>query len=101
VASGTSKSQLYQRFPEKSALVSAVIAHQAGGVLERDEGRLARFESFRGLERWRGAERLHRVTVRASSIRYVKGGWSALTARLEQRRKGAGRSCDRESAVPA
>jgi TetR/AcrR family transcriptional regulator, transcriptional repressor for nem operon len=55
VASGTSKSQLYQHFPEKSALVSAVIAHQAGGVLERDEGLLARLDSFRGLERWRDA----------------------------------------------
>jgi hypothetical protein len=30
-----------------------VIAHQAGRVLERDEGRLARLDSFRGLERWR------------------------------------------------
>jgi AcrR family transcriptional regulator len=55
VASGTSKSQLYQHFPEKSALVSAVIAHQAGGVLERDEGLLARLDSIRGLERWRDA----------------------------------------------
>jgi TetR/AcrR family transcriptional repressor of nem operon len=55
VASGTSKSQLYQHFPEKSALVSAVIAHQAGGVLERDEGFLARLDSIRGLERWRDA----------------------------------------------
>jgi TetR/AcrR family transcriptional regulator, transcriptional repressor for nem operon len=55
VASGTSKSQLYQHFPDKSALVSAVIAYQAGGVLERDERRLARLDSFRGLERWRDA----------------------------------------------
>jgi TetR/AcrR family transcriptional regulator, transcriptional repressor for nem operon len=55
VASGTSKSQLYQHFPEKSALVGAVIAHQAGAVLERDEQRLARVDSLRGLERWRDA----------------------------------------------
>lgn len=31
------------------------------------------------------AERLRRVTVRASSIRYVSGGWSCLVAMLERR----------------
>jgi TetR/AcrR family transcriptional repressor of nem operon len=55
VASGTSKSQLYQHFPEKGSLVNAVIVHQAQGVLEREEIRLARLDSFRGLDRWRDA----------------------------------------------
>jgi AcrR family transcriptional regulator len=54
-ASGTSKSQLYHHFTDKDALVRAVVADQAGDVLERQEQQLRRLSSFRGLERWRDA----------------------------------------------
>ncbi|MCZ4521056.1 TetR/AcrR family transcriptional regulator [Rhodococcus ruber] len=52
-ASGTSKSQLYQHFAEKSDLVSAVIEVRADAVLSQQRRRLNRIESFRGLELWR------------------------------------------------
>lgn len=53
--SGTSKSQLYQHFADKNALVRAVIAVQSQKVLDREQHRLQRLSSFRGLERWRNA----------------------------------------------
>lgn len=55
VASGTSKSQLYQHFEGKEALVRAVVALRARQVLERERGHLQRFRSFSALERWRNA----------------------------------------------
>jgi AcrR family transcriptional regulator len=55
VASDTSKSQLYHHFRDKDALVAAVIDHQATRVLEREEQRLRRLDSLRGLELWRDA----------------------------------------------
>lgn len=54
-ASGTSKSQLYHHFPDKDALVQAVIAFRAAQVLEREQQQLERLSSLRGLERWRDA----------------------------------------------
>jgi AcrR family transcriptional regulator len=54
-ASGTSKSQLYGHFPDKDALVREVISLQAAEVLARNERRLRRLDSFRGLELWRDA----------------------------------------------
>ena len=54
-ASGTSKSQLYQHFPDKDALVRGVVAKQAADLLEREQHRLQRLNSLRGLERWRDA----------------------------------------------
>jgi AcrR family transcriptional regulator len=54
-ASGTSKSQLYHHFADKDALVRDVIALQASQVLERQQRRLQRLNSIRGLERWRDA----------------------------------------------
>ena len=52
-ASSTSKSQLYQHFPDKDALVHSVIDARAGTLLEQQGERLRRFNSIRGLERWR------------------------------------------------
>ncbi|HEY4458495.1 MAG TPA: TetR family transcriptional regulator C-terminal domain-containing protein [Pseudonocardiaceae bacterium] len=54
-ASGTSKSQLYQYFADKDALVQAVIERQASGLLERQDYQLGRLNSIRGLQRWRDA----------------------------------------------
>jgi TetR/AcrR family transcriptional regulator, transcriptional repressor for nem operon len=62
-ATGTSKSQLYRHFPDKEALVHAVIALRGEQVLERETGRLAGLRSFDGLVRWRDA------LVEVSSLR--------------------------------
>jgi AcrR family transcriptional regulator len=54
-ASGTSKSQLYRHFPDKHALVTAVIDLRAEQVLDREEAALRRLNSIAGLRRWRAA----------------------------------------------
>jgi TetR/AcrR family transcriptional repressor of nem operon len=54
-ATGTSKSQLYRHFPDKDALVHAVIAWRGQQVLDRETQRLGRLSSFGGLTRWRNA----------------------------------------------
>src|ERR1700684_1758778 len=54
-ATGTSKSQLYRHFPDKEALVHAVIALRGEQVLDRETGRLENLASFAGLVRWRDA----------------------------------------------
>jgi AcrR family transcriptional regulator len=54
-ATGTSKSQLYRHFPDKDALVYAVIALRGRQVIERETQRLRRLNSFSGLVRWRNA----------------------------------------------
>ena len=52
-ASGTSKSQLYHHFPDKSALARAVVELRAETVLEANEQQLRRLDSLSGLRRWR------------------------------------------------
>jgi len=52
-ASGTSKSQFYQHFADKDALIHEVIALRAQRVLHQQAKRLERVDSVRGLERWR------------------------------------------------
>lgn len=54
-ASGTSKSQLYQHFADKEALVREVISVRAGRLLDEQRQRLLRLDSLRGLELWRDA----------------------------------------------
>lgn len=54
-ASGTSKSQLYQHFADKDALVREVISARAGRLLDEQRQRLLRLDSLRGLELWRDA----------------------------------------------
>src|ERR1700754_4740434 len=63
-ASGTSKSQLYHHFADKAALVHEVITLRAKEILAREHQRLARLNSFRGLQRWRTA------LVQASALRH-------------------------------
>jgi TetR/AcrR family transcriptional regulator, transcriptional repressor for nem operon len=53
--SGTSKSQLYRHFPDKDALVQAVIGLRSAEIMAREEERLQELDSFRGLELWRDA----------------------------------------------
>ena len=62
-ATGTSKSQLYRHFPDKQALVHAVIGLRGAQVLERETQRLGRLNSFSGLVRWRNA------LIQANSLR--------------------------------
>src|ERR1700749_3781576 len=52
-ATGTSKSQLYRHFPDKDALVHAVIALRGRQVIERETQRLSRFNSYAGPGRLR------------------------------------------------
>jgi AcrR family transcriptional regulator len=62
-ATGVSKSQLYHFFPDKSALVAAVIERRAEVIMERERDLLRRVDSMRGLERWRTAA-VNRVQLR-------------------------------------
>ena len=62
-ATGVSKSQLYHHFPDKEALVAAVIARRAEVILEREAALLGRVDSMRGLKRWRDAA-VNRVELR-------------------------------------
>ena len=52
-ATGTSKSQLYHYFADKSALVSAVIQRQVGQVLQAQQPELDDIDSMAALRRWR------------------------------------------------
>jgi TetR/AcrR family transcriptional regulator, transcriptional repressor for nem operon len=63
-ATGTSKSQLYRHFPDKDALVHAVIELRGQQVLQRESQRLERLSSFSGLVRWRNA------LIQASSLQH-------------------------------
>lgn len=54
-ASAASKSQLYQHFPDKAALVVAVIDHQGEALLERQRLWFGRIDSLRALKQWTDA----------------------------------------------
>jgi AcrR family transcriptional regulator len=54
-ASGTGKSQLYHYFPDKDALVAAVVATWIERVMAFQEPLLREVASMRGFERWRDA----------------------------------------------
>jgi AcrR family transcriptional regulator len=73
-ASGTSKSQLYQHFPDKEALIVAVVALRRAQVLEREQRQLERLRSLRGLARWRDAL--------VSSNTAVNGAWGCAIGSL-------------------
>ncbi|MGW9025286.1 TetR/AcrR family transcriptional regulator [Streptomyces sp. NPDC055722] len=62
LASGTSKSQLYNHFEDKLALIHAVIDVQSKFVLAREEQRLRGVKTLTGLRRWRD------VLVQANSL---------------------------------
>ena len=54
-AAGASKSQLYRHFPDKDALVHAVIERRGQQILTRETKRLGTLSDFDGLTRWRDA----------------------------------------------
>jgi TetR/AcrR family transcriptional repressor of nem operon len=54
-ASGVSKSQLYQHFSGKAALVRAVIGHMGEHVIQRERDALGHVSTIAGLHRWRDA----------------------------------------------
>ena len=62
-ASATSKSQLYQHFADKNALVREVIEFRAEALLAQQRRRLEKVDSLRGLELWRD-EMVERNTLR-------------------------------------
>lgn len=84
-ASGTSKSQLYQHFPDKEALVREVIALSASRLLEQQHQRLQRLDSLRGLELWRDA------LVERNALRNGEHGCplGSLAAELADQDEGA------------
>jgi len=53
IASATSKSQLYQHFPDKRDLVRTVIDVRAESLLAQQRSRLDKVVSLRGFELWR------------------------------------------------
>jgi AcrR family transcriptional regulator len=54
-ASGASKSQLYQHFDGKEALVRAVVDHVGERIIQRERDALGHVSTMRGLHRWRDA----------------------------------------------
>lgn len=54
-ASGTSKSQIYHHYRDKSALVRDVIDFVGESVIQRETDRLAHVSTLNGLRRWRDA----------------------------------------------
>ncbi len=67
-ASATSKSQLYQHFADKNALVREVIEFRAEALLAQQRRRLEKVDSLRGLELWRD-EMVERNALRGGAIR--------------------------------
>lgn len=65
-ASATSKSQLYQHFADKDALVRDVIEFRVESLLAQQQRRLERVDSIRGLEIWRD-ELVERNALRAGA----------------------------------
>lgn len=65
-ASATSKSQLYQHFADKDALVRDVIKFRVESLLAQQQRRLERVDSIRGLEIWRD-ELVERNALRAGA----------------------------------
>jgi TetR/AcrR family transcriptional repressor of nem operon len=55
LASKVSKSQLYRHFPDKAALVRAVIDFVGEETIARERERLEKVRTFAGLRRWRDA----------------------------------------------
>jgi TetR/AcrR family transcriptional regulator, transcriptional repressor for nem operon len=55
VGAGVSNSQLYFHFPDKDALVDAVVRARSARILDLQERRLRDLDSIAGLEHWRDA----------------------------------------------
>lgn len=82
-ASGTSKSQIYQHFADRDALIRAVIAHRAKVLLDQQNHRLQRLDSLRGLELWRNAL-VERNAVRNGAYGCPLGSLAAELSDLDE-----------------
>jgi TetR/AcrR family transcriptional regulator, transcriptional repressor for nem operon len=92
MASSTSKSQLYNHFPDKMALIHAVIDIQSRSVLAREEGRLGGVKNLSGLRRWRDAL-VQSNTLQAGSYGCALGAMSTeLSDKDERSRKALARA---------
>lgn len=91
IASATSKSQLYQHFANKAALVGAVIEVRAESVLAQQRRRLEKVDSIRGLELWRD-ELVERNAIRDGAFGCPLGSMANEIADHDEdgRRKIAG-----------
>lgn len=67
-AAKVSGSQIYHYFPDKQALLLAVIDHQTQAVLDSQQPHLGRLDSLAGLRRWRDA------LVEAQRLLQCRGG---------------------------
>lgn len=67
-AARVSGSQIYHYFPDKQALLLAVIEHQSQAVLDLQQPHLGRLDSLAGLRRWRDA------LVKAQRMQQCRGG---------------------------
>ena len=67
-ASAASKSQLYQHFDSKDALVRAVVEHEGERIIAREREALGNVSTLRGLYRWRDA------TIQRNALRHGAHG---------------------------
>lgn len=88
VASKTSKSQLYNHFPDKLALIHAVIDVTSRFVLNREEQRLRGVRTLAGLRRWRDAL-VQANALRDGSYGCAVGGMSIELSDVDERSRAA------------
>lgn len=88
VASKTSKSQLYNHFPDKLALVHAVIDVTSRFVLNREEQRLRGVRTLTGLRRWRDAL-VQSNALQDGSYGCALGGMSIELSDVDERSRTA------------
>src|ERR1700727_1180438 len=68
-AAHVSNSQLYHYFPDKNALVHAVIEYQADGIIDGQRPLLDQLDSIAAFRQWRG------MLVDVQRQRHCEGGW--------------------------
>ena len=88
VASKTSKSQLYNHFPDKLALIHAVIDVTSRFVLNREEQRLRGVRTLAGLRRWRDAL-VQANALQDGSYGCAVGGMSIELSDVDERSRAA------------
>jgi AcrR family transcriptional regulator len=88
IASKTSKSQLYNHFPDKLALIYAVIDVTSRHVLNREEQRLRGVRTLTGLRRWRDAL-VQANALQDGSYGCALGGMSIELSDIDERSRAA------------
>jgi TetR/AcrR family transcriptional regulator, transcriptional repressor for nem operon len=87
-ASSTSKSQLYNHFPDKMTLIHAVIDVQTQSVLAREQVRLGGVRNLSGLRRWRDAL-VQSNTLQDGSYGCALGAMSSALSDKDERSRTA------------